>query len=212
VNDLGGKAHDKRTGKVSKLEVWEGYRVFRDARSPTGWIDQHRIPIVGIDTNGHAFRLNLRTGKAQYVDPTPSDGGFFSGGGPLAALTDVLKYNPFDVFGQILNVTGQGDLNEIRQQAGVAATVGIVSAGGLGATTLGGLTGASSTAGGLSTLLGGGAGGFASLVGSPVSAAGIVPVGPAPAAQTSSRPTLGPVFVLVIVAGVALVLLSRKSR
>lgn len=207
VNDLGQKARDSRTGKLSKLATWEGYRVFRDARSPTGWIDQHRIPVVGIDTHGHALRLNLRTGKPEYVHPTPAG----SDGGLLGTISKGLQIFGGDVFGLGLDALGFEEVNRVRVQTGIAATVGIVGAGGLGATTLGGLTGATSTAGGVSALLGGGAGGFASMVGSPVGGAGIVPLTPPPSSSSSGQ-TIGPAVGLAIVAGVVLVLLSRKGR
>jgi len=206
VNDLGQKARDSRTGKVSRLEVWEGYRAFRDTRSPTGWIDNHRVPIVGIDTHGHALRLNLRTGKPEYVHPTQAG----SDGGLLGSISKGLQIFGGDVFGFALDAVGLEDANRVRVQTGIAATGAIVTAGGLGATSLAGLTGASSTIGGASALLGGG--GFASLVGSPVPASGIVPIGPAPAAQnaSSARGSGGGVLFLVLASTALLLILSRK--
>jgi hypothetical protein len=136
VNDEGKKAKDKRTGKLSTLEAWEGYRVFRDERSPTGWIDLHRIPIVAIDTNGHALRQNLRTGKVVYVDATPAgDDGF------LGKLSKGLTIFGGDIFGGILDAAGLDDLQEMRVQAGLAATAAIVGAGGIGEDTAAGMFG-----------------------------------------------------------------------
>ncbi len=204
VNDLGGKAKDKRTGKLSTLPVWEGYRAFRDPRSPTGWIDNHRVPIVGIDTNGHALRMNLRTGKPEYVDPTQNEGG-----GVLHYVSKALSFSPFapDVLGLGLDAAHLEGVNEARAGAGLAATAAIIGAGGFGATTIAGLTGQSGAAG-LSTLLGaGGAGGFSSMLGAP---AGIVPIPSAPTARAAAAPAggLGPV---VLVAGaLVLFLVLRK--
>lgn len=195
VNDAGAKARDSRTGKLSALPFWEGYRTFRDTRSPTGWTDIHRIPIDAVDTHGHTLRRNNLTGKLAYVyGTTPAGSGSF-----IDTLTGVLPFTG-DVFGGLLNVAGLEDVNKLRVQTGVAATGAIFAAGGLGATDLDALTGG---------------GGFSSLLGSTVPAAGIVPVGPAPA---SSRPQgsgdggswLAP-FVLVVGA-VVLVLVLGKRR
>lgn len=196
VNDAGQKARDKRTGKLSTLESWEGYRVFRDARSPTGWIDQHRLPIDAVDTNGHALRVNLQTGKLQYVSPTPAG----SDGGLLGTLTKVLPFTG-DVFGGILNLTGNEDLARVRVQTGVAAAGAIVAAGGLGASDVSSLTGG----GGLSTLLGAVAPASAILpMGGPVASS------TSRAAQSGGGDWLTPAILVLGAVFVVLVLSKRR--
>jgi hypothetical protein len=207
LSSAGKATAHKRTGKLSTLENWEGYRVFRDARSPTGWINLHRVPIDAVDTNGHPLRRNLHTGKLLYVDANPPSGGL----SVLGYVSKALQFSPFapDVLGLGLDAAGLSGVNEARAGAAVAATGAIVGAGGLGATSLAGLTGASSTAGGLSTLLGGGAGGFASLLGSPVAASGLIPIPPASTRPASSS-SAGPGPILLVAGALVVLLLLRK--
>jgi hypothetical protein len=194
VNSDGKEAKEKRTGKLSSLDLWEGYRVFRDARSPTGWIDQHRIPIVGIDTNGHALRLNLHTGKPEYVHPTPAS----AGSGFLGSLSKALAFSGADLGGLLLEVSGNSDLNKVRVSTGLSATTAIIGAGGLGASDLSGLTGG---------------GGFSSLLGSPASGAGaVVPSTPARSSSSAQTPASASIVPALILAGavVAILVLSRR--
>jgi len=192
----------KRTGKLSTLEEWEGYRVFQDERSPTGWINLHRVPIEAVDTNGHPIRRNLHTRKLVYVDAAPPSGGLSLVGYIAKAI------QPVDLLGFALDKAGFDQLNEVRVGTAVAATGAIVGAGGLGATSIAGLTGQSGVAG-LSTLLGGGAaGGFGSLLGSPVGGSSIVPLS-APVARAT--PPAGGLGAVALVAGaLVLFLLLRK--
>lgn len=197
VNSAGRKTAEKRTGKLSTLEAWEGYRVFRDGRSPTGWIDLHRIPVVAIDTNGHALRMNLRKGKPEYVSPTPAgdDGGLFGSFGKI------LTFGGGDLFGGLLEISGNSELNAVRVEAGIAATGAIVAAGGLGASGIDELTGG---------------GGFSSLVGVPAGASSIIPITLPPARQepAAAQPR-GSVFLPMLLAVGALamvVILSPKKR
>ena len=57
----GGPSH-----KLDHLEEWEGYRVFRDPRSQTGWSDTSGHVIGGVDTNGYQLLYNPRTHALDY--------------------------------------------------------------------------------------------------------------------------------------------------
>jgi len=208
VNSAGKKTAEKRTGKLSTLATWEGYRVFQDARSPTGWIDQHRVPIVAVDTNGHALRMNLRNGKPEYVSPTPAGA---DSGGLLGSISKVLAFTGADLGGLMLELTGNSAINNVRVGTGIAVTGGIVTAGGLGASSVAGLSGG----GGLSGLLGGG--GFAGVLGSSVSAAGPVP-GPSPASQRAAPGDVAQAAAgflspaVIVIAGIVLFALASSRK
>lgn len=185
------------------LENWEGASTFRDSRSPTGWIDFGGRVISGTDDRGVVL-LPLRANpkKFTYYD------GHQSGGGILDTVSKGLAF--FDPFGAALELTGHSDLNRTRTEAGIATTATIVTAGGLGATTLAGLAGAGSElTGGLALL---GSSGFGGAMGSPVGGAG-PPPGPSArssgATQQAQSRELKPV-VFIVGLMVLAVLVSKK--
>jgi hypothetical protein len=54
------------TQKQDTLAEWEGYRVFKDARSQTGWSDIAGHIVGGIDTHGYILLYNPVTKQVDY--------------------------------------------------------------------------------------------------------------------------------------------------
>ena len=75
---LSGKPYRGGHGTaLDPLEEWEGSRTFRDARSPTGWVDAKNHVIGGVTVNGVPLLLT-KAGKLAF-NPSRSRGGLFSG-------------------------------------------------------------------------------------------------------------------------------------
>ena len=125
------------------LEEWEGVSTFRDARSPTGWIDFKGHVIAGTDDRGVVL-LPLKDDPSRwtYYDGHESHGGLHG------SLGSALGIFGGDFLGLGLELTGNQSINTPRIAAGALATGGILASGGFGADTLGGLFGGGAEGGG----------------------------------------------------------------
>ncbi len=66
ISRTGKTAGGGPTQQQDQLANWEGYRVFRDARSQTGWSDIAGHVVGGIDTHGYILLYNPDTRQVDY--------------------------------------------------------------------------------------------------------------------------------------------------
>jgi hypothetical protein len=158
------------TQKQDTLAEWEGYRVFKDARSQTGWSDIAGHVVGGIDTHGYILLYNPAT---NHVDYNQHNHGGFDLGNLTALLSPGLAISNA-ASGQLSNAgvpvgTIQSALTSIPGVGTVAG--GVLAAGGaLGLTPAGGggrSTGLAQGAGILSAVLKATGGGMGDVIQGP---------------------------------------------